>query len=160
MFRKVTGAALALWLSVLPLQAAQAAMEITAGWTRQTVPGATVAVGYFAVKNTGTRKRELLKITSPLSSGITLHQSSVDAQGISRMWPMGKLDIEPGQTVTFAPNGKHLMLAGLTQPLRVGQRVPVTLVFGDEEAVTVQLEVRPLVDAAASPMDPAHHDHH
>jgi copper(I)-binding protein len=159
MLRKVTGAALALWLSVLPLQAAQAAMEITAGWTRQTVPGATAAVGYFVVKNTGARKRELLKITSPLSSGITLHQSSVDAQGVSRMWPIGKLEVEPGQTVTFAPNGKHLMLAGLTQPLRVGQRVAVTLVFQDEAPVTVELTVRPLVEEAAPSMDHLHHDH-
>ena len=159
MFRKVTGAALALWLSVLPLQAAQSAMEVSAGWTRPTVPGVTVAVGYFVVKNTGSSKRELLKITSPLSSGITLHQSSVDAQGVSRMWPMGKLEIEPGMSVAFSPNGKHLMLAGLTQALRVGQRVPVTLVFGDEAPVTVQLDVRPLVDAAA-PMDHAQHDHH
>lgn len=131
--------------ALLPL-AGQAAIEASDGWSRQTVPGMDMGVGYFTLKNTGTHRRELLKITSPLASGIELHQSSVDAQGVSHMWPVGKLELAPGEVLRFTPNGRHLMLLGLTAPLKVGARVPVTLVFEDEEPVTVLLEVRPLVE--------------
>lgn len=139
----------------------RAAIEVGEGWTRETPPGVTVAVGYFTLKNTGKGRRELLKITSPAVQTISLHQSSVDANGVSHMWPLGKLELAPGETLKFEPNGRHLMLQGLAAPLRAGMHIPVTLVFEDEEPVTVQLEVRPLaaVDAGHD-MHPGGHEHH
>ena len=137
---------------------ARADIEASAGWTRATPPGTKVAVGYFTLKNTGKSRRELLKITSPAAKDITLHQSSVDANGVSRMWPVGKLELAPGEVMRFDPNGRHLMLEGLGAALVVGKRVPVTLVFENEKPVTVQLDVRPLVEDAGG-QDPhaAHH---
>ena len=157
MTARVFGALAGLLMLALPMAAAQAAMEVSEGWSRQTVPGVDVGVGYFTLKNTGTHRRELLKITSPLASDVELHQSSVDAQGVAHMWPVGKLELAPGEVVRFMPNGRHLMLLGLKGPLRVGTQVPVTLVFEDEEPVTVLLEVRPLVEQSGTNMD--HMDH-
>ena len=144
---------------------AHAAVEIAEGWTRETPPGTTVGVGYFTLKNTGSSRRELLKVTSPVASAISIHQTSIDANGVSRMWPVGKLELAPGEVLKFEPIGRHLMLEGLSAPLRAGTRVPVTLVFGNETPVTVQLEVRPLVAPAQSAGQEghdahAHHDHH
>jgi periplasmic copper chaperone A len=147
---KRTARALVLLLAcLLPAPAVLAAVEAVEGWTRETPPGTTVAVGYLIVKNTGNSRRELLKITSPMARQISLHQSSIDANGVARMWPVGKLELSPGETLDFSPNGKHLMLEGLASPLRVGMRVPVTIVFEDEPPVTIQLQVRPLSDAHA-----------
>lgn len=157
MSKKILPRLAALVLALAPLAAAQAAIEITDGWTRETVPGLDVGVGYFTLKNTGTHRRELLKITSPLADGIELQVSSVDAQGVSHMWPVGKLELRPGEMLRFSPNGRHLMLRGLKSPLRVGARVPVTLVFEDEPPITVQLQVRPLVEEGGMKMD--HMDH-
>jgi periplasmic copper chaperone A len=155
------GAALALALTLLAGQQAEAAIEATEAWTRVTPPGVTVAVGYFTLKNTSGDRRELLKITSPEAQRISLHKSSVDANGVSHMWPVGKFELSPGEVRRFEPNSYHLMLEGLSAPLRAGTHVAVTIVFEDEEPIVVQFEVRPLVDAAAAP-DPhaAHHDHH
>lgn len=136
-----------------------AAVEATEGWTRATPPGTKVAVGYFTLRNTGKGRRELLKITSPLAGMVSLHQTSVDARGVSRMWPVGKLALAPGQVLRFEPMGTHVMLEGLVEGLRAGARVPLTLVFQDEAPVTVQLDVRPLVDTAAG-HDAGHgHEH-
>ena len=158
---RVAGAALVLVSALLAGQRADAAIEVSDAWTRVTPPGVTVAVGYFTLKNTGTGGHELLKITSPLAERISLHRSSVDASGVSRMWPVGKLELAPGEVRRFEPNGYHLMLEGLAAPLRAGTRIPVTMVFEDEDPVVVQLEVRPLVDAGAT-ADPhaGHHEHH
>jgi len=140
---------------------AQAGIETGEGWTRATPPGTKVAVGYLTLKNTGKVKRELLKITSPVAQGVSLHQSSVDASGVSRMWPIGKLALAPGEVLRFEPNGRHLMLEGLRGPLVAGKRVAVTLVFEQESPVTVQLDVRPLVDvASASDLNAGHEGHH
>jgi len=158
---RVAGAALVLLVTLLAGQPARAGIEVSDAWTRVTPPGITVAVGYFTLKNTSAGGRELLKITSPLAERISLHKSSVDANGVSRMWPVGKLELAPGEVRRFEPNGYHLMLEGLSAPLRAGTRIPVTMVFEDEEPVVVQLEVRPLVDAGAT-ADPhaGHPGHH
>ena len=159
MMKRKTWAAVLL-VPVLLGGLAQAGIETSEGWTRATPPGTKVAVGYLTLRNTGKVKRELIKISSPVAQSISLHQSSVDASGVSRMWPIGKLELAPGEALRFDPNGRHLMLEGLGVALRAGQRVPVTLVFEQEAPVTVQLEVRPLVDAAAGVDPHAGHEGH
>ena len=168
MSKRVSGARVALPMllsltlmsAALPWAAAQAAIEASAAWTRATPPGIAVAVGYLTLKNTSKGRRGLLKITSPNAEMISLHQSSVDANGVSHMWPIAKLELEPGEVMKFAPNGRHLMLQGLTSPLRKGMRIAVTFVFEDEDPVTVELEVQPLVDEHAGRDAHAGHDAH
>jgi copper(I)-binding protein len=125
---------------------ARADIVLSEGWSRATVPGTTVGVGYFVVKNTGDQARKLLLITSPVSDNVMLHQSSVDAQGVARMWPVGSLEIKAGESVRFEPNGRHVMFMDLKTPFATGKAVPLLLQFdGGEKAVTILLEVRPLV---------------
>jgi copper(I)-binding protein len=162
---RAAGAAWALTLAVsiaaVPWRPAQAAVEASDAWTRQTPPGAKVAVGYFTLQNTSGGRRELLKITTPLASRISLHLSSIDANGVAHMWPVGKLELEPGEVRRFRPNGLHLMFEDLSGPLRAGMHIPVTIVFGDEEPIVVQFEVRPLVDEhAGHDGHVEHHEHH
>ncbi|MEY4761316.1 MAG: hypothetical protein RLZZ200_1172 [Pseudomonadota bacterium] len=139
---------------------AQADIEASGGWTRATPPGTKVAVGYLALTNTGKAKRELVRITSPAAKEVTLHQSSTDDKGVSRMWPIGRLELAPGEKMRLEPNGRHMMLEGLGASLTAGGRVPVTLVFDGEKPVTVQLEVRPLVEPAGGADPHAGHDMH
>ena len=52
------------------------------------------------------------------------------------------LTIEPGKTVKLAPGGYHLMMTDLMkQPLKRGDKVPVTLEFEKAGKVTVSLDV-------------------
>jgi periplasmic copper chaperone A len=140
---------------------AHADIVVEQAWTRATVPGATEAAGYLTIRNTGSEERTLLRLTSPITDRVTLHQSAIDSQGMARMWPVAKLELKPGQSVTFDPNGKHLMISNLTQPLRVGDTVPVTFQFDKGEApVTALLQVRPLVDEAPPAAAGAHAGHH
>ena len=133
-------------LLALAGQPALAAIEAEAGWSRQTPPGVKVGVGYFTLRNNGNKPRELLKITAPQAANIEINRTSTDAQGVSHMWPVGKLEVAPGQTLKLAPNGLHIMLLGLKQPLQAGQTVPVTMLFADEPPVNVNLSVRSLTD--------------
>ncbi len=116
------------------------------GWSRATAPGAKEAVGYLMLTNNGDEDRSLLKITSPVSDEVTIHRSSIDSQGMARMWPVAKLKLEPGETVKFEPNGLHVMFGDLKKGFKAGDKVPLTLQFdGHEQPFTVMLEVRPLV---------------
>ncbi len=154
MFRR--GAALLAAMGGLVL-AAPALADVTAAgaWTRATTPGARIGVGYMVLTNTGAEAQKLLRIVSPVADMVTLHRSSIDSQGMSRMWPMGGLTLQPGETVRLEPNGIHAMFDGLKAPFKVGDKVPLLLHFdGGQEPFTIELEVRPLVPA------PPHVDPH
>jgi copper(I)-binding protein len=50
------------------------------------------------------------------------------------------VELPPGETVTLAPAGLHVMLTDLAAPLKQGEVVPVDLTF--EKAGTVRVEAR------------------
>lgn len=127
---------------------AAAEVKASEGWVRASTPGAKVGAAYFTLTNTGAEQRKLLKITSPVSDEITVHRSSITAQGTARMWPMAVLAVEPGETLRLEPGALHVMFTALKAPLVAGQKVPLTMKFdGGEPEFTLVLEVRPLVPA-------------
>lgn len=151
-FRFPALAALALGL-VLPGMAA-AEVKASNGWARATPPGAKTAAGYLTFTNSGDEERSLLKIVSPVSDEVSLHRTSIDEKGMTRMWPMAKLALEPGETLRLEPAGIHVMFGALKTALVAGQKVPLTIKFdGGEPEFTVMLEVVPLTATGA----PARH---
>ena len=60
----------------------------------------------------------------------------------------GGIEAQPGATVALKPGGYHVMLLGLKEPLKEGEKLPLTLTF--QKAGTVQVEVN--VEAAGAGM--------
>jgi len=52
------------------------------------------------------------------------------------------LTIEPGKTVKLAPGGYHLMLMDLKNPLKQGDKLPLTLEFEKAGKVQVSFDVQ------------------
>jgi copper(I)-binding protein len=129
---------------------ARAQVVASEAWTRATVPGAKTAVGYLVFTNKGDAEANLIVLTSAVSDKVQIHRSSVDAQGVSRMWPVGFLKIPPGESVRFDPGGLHLMFNDIKVPFAAGRKVPVRMIFEHEPEFIVELEVRPLVPEVAT----------
>ena len=55
---------------------------------------------------------------------------------------MAQLDVAAGATVSLQLEGMHLMLTGLTGPLRVGDHVELDVTFQHAGTVVVEAEVR------------------
>jgi copper(I)-binding protein len=72
-----------------------------------------------------------------------IHETKTES-GQSRMRPHEQLVVPPGQTVKLEPGGLHVMLHGLTQPVAVGQSVPLVLLLDGGSKVQVAAVVRPL----------------
>lgn len=135
-------------LALLAAPLVRADIVASEGWSRATPPASTTAVGYLLLTNTGAESRSLLRIISPVSDRVMIHRSSIDHNGVARMWPVGELTLRPGETLRFDPNGFHVMFMDIKAPFVTGTKVPLSLLFEDEKEVTVMLEVRPLVPEA------------
>ena len=137
-------ALLALLLMALPAAAhvyKLGALEIGQPWARATPPTAPTGGGYLSVKNTGTTPDRLMSASSPAAGTVQVHDMKMDGN-VMRMRELdGPLEIKPGETVTLAPGGMHLMMMGLKAPLKQGERVPLTLVFEKAGKIDVELSV-------------------
>ncbi len=110
-------------------------------WARATAPAARAGAGFMALVNQGGEADRLIAARTPMADTAELH-THINDNGIMRMRPIeGGIALPPGQTVTLAPGGLHVMMLGLHGQLQQGQRVPLTLVFEHAGEVTVELAV-------------------
>ena len=127
---------------------AAANVKVTHAWARASAPGQTTAVVYLDLKSD--TDAALTSAKSTRAERVELHAMSMD-NGVMRMRPVERVELPAAKTVNLAPNGTHLMLVNVKEPLKAGERVPLTLTIakaGHRPAtVKVQAEVRSLHDA-------------
>jgi len=104
------------------------------------LPGDLPLAGYFVMTSQATEPLRLVGAESPAFGMVMLHQS-LEENGVARMVDTDAVDLAPGQSVSFAPGGYHLMLMDGKQTLHLGDQVPITLRFSDAETVAVPFEV-------------------
>jgi copper(I)-binding protein len=119
-------------------------LVITQAWSRATPGGAKVAGGYLTIENKGTSADRLIGGSGDVAAKIEVHEMAAN-NGVMTMRPLDKgLAIEPGQTVKLAPGGYHLMLFDLKEPLKQGDKVPITLEFEKAGKVKLSFDVEGL----------------
>lgn len=118
-------------------------VQILSAWARPTT-GPSGAV-YLELYNSTEKDRTLIeaKVCGTICDHAELH-THIHEGDIKRMRPIKGIVIKAGKTKSFKPGGLHIMLMGLKAPFREGQKVPITLVFDNEEAVKQEVLVQQL----------------
>lgn len=116
------------------------AITIGHPWSR--AAGAnTNGAAYMTLRNTGREADRLVSASTPIARTVELHTHVRDGD-VMRMRPVRDIAVPAGETVRLRPGGLHVMLIGLTEPLRQGATVPLTLRFESAGEATVQLEIQ------------------
>jgi copper(I)-binding protein len=138
---------------------AQAQVTVKGAWVRATVPQQQ-ATGAFMQLSAATDTR-LVSASSPLTPVVEVHEMSMQ-DNVMRMRQVPALALPAGKAVDLQPGGYHVMLMNLTQQVKEGDTVPITLVFegkdGKRESVEIKAPVRAL-NATASPAAQGAHKH-
>lgn len=124
-------------------------------YARSTPPGASVGAAYLSISNKGQSSDRLVRASTPRAQAVELHSMSMEGN-IMRMRQVQGIAAVAGSTVKLEPGGFHLMLTGLKQPLKAGERFPLTLIFEKAGQVTVDI----VVQEAAAAGDHAGHGAH
>lgn len=128
-------------------------LTIDRPWSRATVAGQSVAAGYLTVRNKGAEADRLIGAASPAAERVEMHVTTVE-RDVARMREVKSYELRPGGTLRLAPGGNHLMLLGIKQPFKTGERIPMTLRFERAGEVSVEFAVEPVSRGA-----PADHRH-
>jgi copper(I)-binding protein len=119
-------------------------------WLR-VLPGDLPAGAYVTLENTGDQPASLRGASSASYASVMLHKSSTEG-GMGRMSPVDDLVIPAHGKAQLSPGAYHLMLMKAAAPVKPGDKVELTLVFGDGSKLAVDFLARPAnaTDADAS----------
>jgi periplasmic copper chaperone A len=110
-------------------------------WSRAVPEGASVGVGYLAIRNGGDEPDRLVSASTSLAAETEIHHTTM-ADGVMRMRPVPDgVPVPAKTTVMLEPNGYHFMFMGLTQPLKEGDAFPAKLTFEHAGNVEVTFHV-------------------
>ena len=112
-------------------------------WVRASIGNVTTTAAYLTLENRGGRNDRLLSVSTPVAASAQIHDSG-EKGGMMQMRPVEILPLAHGKSVELKPGGLHIMVMGVTLPLKPGDRVPLMLHFEHAGEVTVQAEVRGL----------------
>lgn len=102
---------------------------------------------YLSIMNMGKDSDQLIGISTPAAESAMLHKSK-DENGVMKMEMLDQLEIPAGTTIDILPGHMHIMLMGLKSQLKIGDHVPVELVFKTSGKISVDAVVRKIDDMA------------
>ena len=138
-------------LGLAPL-AAFAQVSVKDPWVRGTVAGQSATGAFMQLASTA--DTSLVGVTSPVAKVVEIH-SMMQEGGVMKMRPIAALALPAGKPVELSPGGYHVMLMDLAQPLKDGDKVPLTLTFADKSGKKTTQEVT----ATVRPLASAQHKH-
>lgn len=115
-------------------------LAATDAWIREPPPVARVAAGYVSLQNTGDGALSIEHIESECCGSVMMHDNVNDGDRV-RMVHLDSLHLGPGESVEFAPGGKHLMLMAPRHPLRNGDTVQLDFICDDGTTTQVDFAV-------------------
>lgn len=121
------------------------ALEFTDAFVRGLPPGQKNTAAFFTVANAGARAWTITRVTSDAADRVEMHRHEHN-NGMMRMREVDTLTIEAQSSLQFAPGGLHLMLIGLKQALREGDRVTLQFINDAGESATTEFPVISVVN--------------
>jgi periplasmic copper chaperone A len=147
-----------------------ASIKVSDAWARTSSAMAAAGAAYMVIENSGSAADALTGAASPAAKTVEVHETvamesaapsdgmgspapsdamgspmpsaSGGSGGMMGMQPIARLEIPAGGTVELKPGSYHIMMIGLNQELKVGDKIEITLTFEKAGDVKVTAEVR------------------
>jgi periplasmic copper chaperone A len=117
-------------------------------WVRGTVAGQSTTGAFMQLASAA--DTTLVAVASPVAKVVEIHSMAHEG-GVMKMRAITALPVPAGKPVDLAPGGYHVMLMDLVQPLKEGEKVPLTLTFADKSGKKTTQDVTATVRALATP---------
>jgi copper(I)-binding protein len=111
------------------------------------------------VRATASSDSKLLSVQTPVARLVQIHQMSMK-DDVMKMQQVDAVALPAGKAVSFDPHGYHIMLMNLTDQIKEGDKVPLTLTVEDARGEKESIQVEAVAKAIGT-MDHSSmmHDH-
>jgi copper(I)-binding protein len=135
-------------------------LHIEQAVARPSFPGQPSGAVYLSIENDGQKPDQLISISTPIAQSTQIHTMSMDGN-VMRMREVNAIEIKPSSKLVMQPgNGYHVMLIGLKQPLKSGDKFPLTLTFEKAGKLNVSVTVKDIQSGMTMPArEDDHHSH-
>jgi periplasmic copper chaperone A len=116
-------------------------ITVSDAWVRSPVIIDQAGAAYLVIQNNGATEDKLLSAESEAAKMVELHES-MESGGMMSMAPVPNIPIPANGKVELKPGSFHMMLMGLTRPLKTGDKVQLTLNFEKAGKIPVTAEVK------------------
>ena len=124
---------------------AYAEVTVQNAWVRATVPQQKAAGVFFDIQ--ATENLQLVEAQTSVATSAELHEMKME-NDVMRMRPLEQLALPAGKKVNLKPGGYHLMLMGLKNQIKVGDVIPLRLMFQDknkkQQFVDIKVIAKPI----------------
>lgn len=112
---------------------------VSKAWVGESIPGQTTAT--LQLNLTTVKAVNLLSVSSPVAESVEIH-SLMMHKGAMKLHIVNSLPLPDHRTTIFGSRGLFLMMTGIKQPLKIGDRVPINLVvaFADKKTKSIAAE--------------------
>ena len=116
-------------------------ITIQDAWARPTVGRSDITAAYLTMINKGDTPDRLVSASSAQSDSVELHEHKMEG-GMMRMRAVEFIPVPAHGSVTLGPGGYHLMVMGLSGPLKPGNTLTLRLHFEDAGDISAQANVQ------------------
>lgn len=127
-------------------------IKVTDAWVRAVPPVAANSAAYFQLHNSSEKEIKLQSVNSAAARVVEIHEV-IHKDGLSTMQPVKSVVIPAGGKVSFEPAGYHVMLIGLKQPVKEGDKVALDFSFSADISLSVEADVK-------FSQEMSNHEHH
>jgi copper(I)-binding protein len=128
-----------------------ARIEVADAWARPTIGEGRTTAAYMTIANKSDTGDMLKSASTPKAKAVELHQTTMSADGVMQMRKVeGAVPIEAGASLVLKPGGTHLMLLGLEDALKAGEKLILTLEFANAGPIDVVVPVSASAPATTS----------
>ncbi len=97
---------------------------------KTTPPGINNSAAYLTILNNSDKDITLTDVASDAAQLVEMHEH-IMSNGAMKMQRIEPLKIEANGSVKFQPGGYHIMFIGVTQNIKDGDKIDITLSFDD-----------------------------
>lgn len=112
-------------------------------FVKEVAPNMKNSAAFMTIKNSGSKKVNLVSATNDASSITELHTHG-KKEGMMVMYKVDKIEVPAKGEALLKPMGLHVMLIGLNKQLREGDNVNLELKFDNGESVKITAPVKKL----------------
>ncbi len=123
------------WSTGLPVS--KVAITLTDGWVKLATTGMSGAFGI--VKNNTKNAVTIVGVASARAAAVQTHEMVMKNGAMVMQMKMDGFTIPAGKTLELKPGGNHLMLMGITKPIKAGDYLYLTLTTSTGGQATVRV---------------------